>query len=340
MADSISLFSGYSQDENRTTNYALLILNLLYEQSPAYLEEALDSITGGQMGAVGVSFSQQERQENGIPDGVIRQSPFTLYIETKNFDWFHDEQLERHLDDLNAEQTGQKILLALSPFKQGYEGRFDHIETLCEEKYGGEIAFAALNFEEFLESVRVNDPPKNLVKYVDEFEMYLDKNGLLPDWKYMVDVCNCVRTIDMQDEHHVYICPASGGAYSHRRSRFFGAYKKKKARRLAEIAGIVDVEQDGSTEILWNNFPGRYHDNTQLVDEARKRLDAARPNIDWKARVFVLEDIQTSEFKKDSSGGMQGSKQYFNLKDIDRTDIDSIDELNAVLREHPWSNFS
>lgn len=342
MDNSISLFSGYSQDENRTTNYCLLILNLLYEESPLVLEEAMDGITGGQMGAVGVSFSQQERQKNGIPDGVIRQPPFTVYIETKNFDWFHDDQLERHLDDLNAEQPGQKILLALAPFKEGYENRFDHIEALCDDKYGGEITFAALNFEEFLESVRVSELPKSLVRYIDEFEMYLDKSGLLPDWKYMIDVCNCVRTIDMQDEHHVYICPASGGAYSHRRCRYFGAYKLKKARRLAEIAGVVDIEpeEDGSAEILWNNFPERYYDDSSLIEEARRRRNAARPNIDWSARVFVLEDLQESNFKKDSSGGMQGSKQYFSLKDVGRVDVDSVTELNSVLDDHPWSSFS
>jgi hypothetical protein len=34
MARAVSLFSGYSQKENRVTNYTLLVLKMLYEENP------------------------------------------------------------------------------------------------------------------------------------------------------------------------------------------------------------------------------------------------------------------------------------------------------------------
>jgi len=88
----ISLFSGYNQKENRHTNYCLLLLKQLYEENPRFLAEALDGITGGEGDSViGVQFRQQEQHSSTIPDGVIKQQPFTLFVETKNFDWFYDD---------------------------------------------------------------------------------------------------------------------------------------------------------------------------------------------------------------------------------------------------------
>lgn len=337
MSSPISLFSGYSQSENRTTNYCLLLLRLLYEENPKFLEQALNTITGGQMGTLGVEFTQQERQENGIPDGVIRQSPFTIYIETKSFDWFHDDQLERHLDDLKTEASGQNILIALSSFEDGYEHRFDHVKHLCRNKYEGDIAFSALSFEEFLEAVRVEDIPKNVADHVDEFEAYLDQNDLLPNWKHMLDVCNCANTLHENQEYAVYICPAQGGAYSHKRARFFGAYKQKQAQLIAEIAGVVDVDpgEDGETTVLWNNRPDLY-DRDELAREARRRKMNARPGISWSARTFVLEDSTPSAFRKGTSGGMINSKRYFDVQELD---VSSAPELAEVLTERTWSEF-
>jgi hypothetical protein len=39
MTRPISLFSGYSQGENRTTNYCLLLLKMLYEENPKSLAD-------------------------------------------------------------------------------------------------------------------------------------------------------------------------------------------------------------------------------------------------------------------------------------------------------------
>jgi hypothetical protein len=91
----VTLFSGYGQKENRTTNYCLLILKMLYEENPNYLAEFLTTLVGEDLGNdVGVKFLQQQKKVHAVPDGLVIQRPFTIYIETKHFDWFYDSQLE------------------------------------------------------------------------------------------------------------------------------------------------------------------------------------------------------------------------------------------------------
>ncbi|RYZ17709.1 MAG: hypothetical protein EOO70_01145, partial [Myxococcaceae bacterium] len=107
MGADISLFSGYSSKENRTTNYCLLLLKLLYEENPKFLGEVLSNLIGDELAdRVGVQFQQQVRKKGSVPDGLVIQRAFMVYIETKVFDWFHDDQLEQHLAALDQEAPG------------------------------------------------------------------------------------------------------------------------------------------------------------------------------------------------------------------------------------------
>ena len=84
MSHSITLFSGYSQKENRTTNYCLLMLKMVYEENPKFLAEVLTSLVGEELGErIGVKFQQQAKKTSSVPDGLILQPAFTIYIETK-----------------------------------------------------------------------------------------------------------------------------------------------------------------------------------------------------------------------------------------------------------------
>ena len=50
MGKTISLFSGYSQKENRTTNYCLLALRMIYEENPKFLSENQEEKQRGKLG--------------------------------------------------------------------------------------------------------------------------------------------------------------------------------------------------------------------------------------------------------------------------------------------------
>lgn len=330
MGKSISLFSGYSQRENRTTNYCLLILKLLYEENPKYLGEVLSAILGEEIGdQVGVQFRQQEKQSRSVPDGLITQSAFTIFIETKNFDWFYDAQLANHLEALNDGAPGLKILLALGNFESSEEGRFAEMHDLCKTTYQGKVIFADTGFENLLEALRELSLPKNLSDTVVDFGAYLDEQGLLPNWQNRLDVVNCAGNVEEPIDGGVYLCPTTGGAYNHRRSKFFGLYKGKRVSHVAVIKAVVDLDSAIAHRVLWKNVLAS---DADLVISAREKLARWRPDR-FPTRVFLLDELVETEFLKDTKRGMQTSKQYFSVNAKSATD------LAEQLRGKCWSEW-
>jgi hypothetical protein len=333
MGSDITLFSGYSQRENRTTNYCLLVLKMLYEENPKFLGEVLSNLIDEELAdVVGVHFRQQMRKKGSVPDGLILQRPFTIYIETKNFDWFYDGQFEQHLAALHAEGGGAKALVALGNFEALSAHRFSRVEGICAEKYQGSIYFAAVSFEEFFDALPKDKVSKNLSDTLDDFEGYLDEAGLLPRWKHRLDVVNCSGRPSEITAENVYICPAKGGPYNHSRARFFGMYREKSVRRVAIIEAVIDVSEDGAAKIRWKNVDTPDAELLSLAVEKRNRL---RSGLD-PLRVFLLGKLYDTDFKKPTKGGMQTSKRYFDVERLAPTDAA---DLAEKLRGRSWASY-
>ena len=80
------------------------MLKMLYEENPKYLADFFNNLGGENFGEnIGVKFFQQEKRKSSVPDGLIIQRSFGVYIETKISDWFYNDQLERHLSALGDE---------------------------------------------------------------------------------------------------------------------------------------------------------------------------------------------------------------------------------------------
>jgi hypothetical protein len=332
MSGNITLFSGYSQKENRTTNYCLLMLKMLYEENPKFLSEVISSLTDEQVGDyVGVKFTQQERRTLSIPDGLIRQRPFTIYIETKQYDWFYDDQLERHLKELNEEE-GLKILIALCNFEYLPETRFQKIDELCKSTYQNSIIFAAVSFEDFIAAIEAIQLSKNVADAVTDFKGYLDEQGLLPTWQNYLDVVNCARLAHEIIEGGAYICPVEGGNYNHSRCKYFGMYREKCVERVALIRAVVDVISDATATLRWKNTNDT---NSELIQSAKSILQKFRPG-DYPHRVFVLDKVYETNFVKDTKGGMFASKQYF---DVSSLGVNSAEELAKALEGKTWTDY-
>lgn len=331
MGRSISLFSGYDQKENRTTNYCLLILKLLYDESPRLLAEFLSTLGGETLGnLVGVKFSQQERSGKSVPDGVIRQRSFTIFVETKNSNWFYKEQLQSHLDGLASEQSDCKVLIALSSFGSSKEqDQVEQIADLCPK----DVRVMAASFEQFYDSLPKQHLTNNLEELIAEFRAYLDQEGLLPSWRYKLDVVNCAGLPDDVLKHRVYICPAEGGAYSHQRSQFFGMYAgNKRVEQIALIRAVVDVTDETNGTLLWKNVS---EPNASLIQEAIAKVQELRS--EYPHRVFLLGELHSTVFTKDTPGGLMGSKIYFDLSAFTPTDAK---EVAARLHNQTWRDIT
>lgn len=146
-------------------------------------------------------------------------------------------------------------------------------------------------------------------------------------------VINCARSWQEVERERVYICPADQGTYNHQPSRYFGLYRTLKVSHVANIEAVVDVAADDSTKVKWIAGGGREQDYQQ---KALTYANNLRPRSDFPVRVFVLGILQETDFKKDTRGGMQGSKQYI---DVSKLGVDTAGFLAMKLRGKTWTDF-
>ena len=334
MGKEVSLFSGYGHKENRTTNYCLLILKLLYEENPKYLSEVTSRLIGEDIGSrIGVEFLQQTRKGDSVPDGIVIQKPLVVYIETKLHGEFNMDQLSRHSEALQQEKGAQKVLVALGKFiSEEQKNQFDVFEEKIKSTPENELIFAAISFEEFVEALAVDGLSKNTTDAIKDFQLYLDQQNLLPTWKYRLDVVNCAKLPDDILNGEVYMCPAQGGAYSHKRSMYFGFYRNKKVEKIAIIEAVIDVEDRATGEMRWKNVEGK---DEAFIQKAIEKVISLRD--EYPTRVFLLGDLFDTEFRKNTRGGLMGSKVYF---DVSSLHPQGGKDLALKLSGEEWSNFN
>lgn len=333
MSREVSLFSGYSIRENRVTNYCLLMLRMIYEENPKFLGLVLSGLIDPEMAnRVGVYFRQQSQRGASTPDGVILQSGIAIYIETKNWDWFYDDQLDRHLDAISKEHGETKILLALGNFEEDEEDRFKPLRERVKAKYSDSVVFEAVTFESLVKALGELPLPKNLQDAVQQFKEFLDEESLLPTWKHWIDVVSCGKIPEDVLEWNVYMCPATGGAYSHSRCKYFGMYRNKCIEKVALIEAVVDVDLQGDDHLKWKQGDESVE---ALKARARQIVTERRPG-DGPTRVLLLGQLFDTELRKQSPGGIR-NKQYFDVSRFLKRD--SAAELAEEMARTDWETF-
>ena len=333
MGRQISLFTDYHQDENRVTNYCGLILKMLHAENPTSFSEVMQSLAECDL-IVEPCFEQQRKSEGSVPDLAITQGSFSIFFETKLTNWFHDDQIERHLDGLG--QADKNILFLLCNFENDdYAQQFKDQIAIAKNN---NIVLAPVSYENLLGAIEAAPKTDQLTHLVEEFRIYLDHKGLFPQWKYMLDVVNAGKT-SHEIEQGFYACPNTPGAYSHQRAKYFGPYKDKAVSTIHEIDAIVVVGEDNGTwEIKWNNT----QDSEQIIlDRAKKHFDEWEEwriieNREVSMQIFLLGAPFETSFRKDSYGGLYGSKKYF--RGI-ANDVSTAQELAQKLDGENWKRF-
>ncbi|MES2656175.1 MAG: hypothetical protein V4620_11340 [Bacteroidota bacterium] len=335
MGREISIFADYHQKENSLTNYCGLLMKLLYEDSPRRFEELLATLVKTDSNIIiGPTFTQQTKTAKSIPDLAITQKSFSVFFETKTTNWFYEDQINRHIGGFN-QTADDKILFLLSNFDE--DNLDEHFKKEIAKAKKSEIILQPLTFEDFVGSLEQVCNSEYLKTLLEEFKIYLDRNGLLPKWKSLLDVVSCSGTLQ-EINQGVYMCPDTGGAYSHRRAKYFGAYASKKVADIFEITAIVVIEKNlGEGKIKWKNVSAK---NDTLINDAKTKLQMWQWRIDENKsvplQVFLLDKRETTKFVKATSGGMLQSKKYF--WDI-ATDCKTSKELADKLRNKKWSDY-
>lgn len=335
MGREISLFADYHQKENSLTNYCGLLMKMLYEDSPRKFEELLATLVKTDTNIiVGPTFTQQTKTVKSIPDLAITQKSFSVFFETKTTDWFYEDQINRHIAGFK-QTADDKILFLLSNFEN--DNLDEQFQEEITEAKKNKIILQPLSFEDFVGSLEQVCNTEYLKNLLDEFKIYLDRNGRLPKWKYLLDVVSCSGTLE-EIKQGVYMCPDTGGAYSHRRAKYFGAYASKKVAEVFEITAIVVVEKNLSdAKIKWKNETIK---DDILIEQAKQKLQTWQWRIDENKsvplQVFLLSNRAETNFIKKTSGGMLQSKKYF--WDI-AIDCKNSQELADKLKDKNWGNY-
>ena len=338
----VGFFPKYEQKENRVTNYTLLLLKQIYNESPNTFQELIVNLLSGDCNDinVGVNFSQQEgfscEKGKSIIDGVIRQLPFDIFIETKNSDWFYQNQLERHIENL-LKQNGKKVFIALANF-DGLSKEQKLFEDI-KQKYSNNNDLTIVNIE-FEDLKKALDDISNKIKsevlsiMLKEYEQFLNENDLLPTWKYRLDVVNCAKSQKDVKERLLYICPEAKGAYKHARAKYFGIYENKAVNFIAEIKAVCNVNYDnGKHEIDISWWDRENYSKEEILQEAHEKSVYC---WDEPLQMFLLGNFKDNvNFIKDSSGGMFGSKIYFNFN----SNIKNLNDLVDKIQNKNWSEF-
>ena len=190
MSRDISLFADYHQKENSLTNYCGLVMRLLYEESPKRFQEFLTTVIDGQVDLIiGPTFKQQTKEVSSIPDLSIIQKSVSIFFETKRTNWFYNDQLIRHIQGFD-ENAKLKVLFLLSDFDE--DDITDQIRESIEKAKKEKITIQPLSFERFIDTLEKVCNTEYLMNLVEEFKAYVDKNGYLPKWKYLLDIVNLI----------------------------------------------------------------------------------------------------------------------------------------------------
>lgn len=339
----VGFFPKYEQKENRVTNYTLLLFKQIYNENPTLFQEFIENLLADECKDinVGVEFSQQEgfncEKGKSIIDGVIRQVPFEIFIETKNTDWFYENQLERHINNL-MQQQGQKIFLALANF-DGLANEQKLFEELKHIYSNEKLIIKNLEFEELkfaLDKIAADIKSEILSTMIEEYEQFLSDSDLLPTWKYRLDVVNCAKSKEDVMCRQLYLCPEARGAYKHARAKYFGIYENKNVNCIAEIKAVCTYDYDEQTKQTQIAVSWFDRDNYKEEDILKEAKEKSQYCCGEPRQMFLLTNFKENiNFKKDSAGGMFGSKIYFNFD----SNIKNIDDLTTAIRNQNWSKF-
>lgn len=337
----VSFFPQYEQKENKVTNYTLLVLRQIYNESPNLFQSFIIDLLAdeGRNINIGVNFLQQVgyscERGNSIIDGVIQQLPFQIFIETKTTDWFYNDQLEHHIENL-LNFNGQKIFIALANF-DGLKEESKAFDAI-KEKYKDEkdLIITKVEFEQLkyaLENISDRIKSETLHNIIKEYEQFLDENNLLPTWKYRLDVVNCAVSKNDVINRKLYLCPEAKGAYKHARSKYFGIYENKNVNCIAEIKAVCMYDSKAKKNISISWFDSDNYKEEDIIKEATEK---SKYCWDDGVQMFLLSDFKENiNFNKDSRGGMFGSKIYFNFDEK----VKDINDLETLIKNKKWSNF-
>lgn len=314
---SIHYFPRYSQRENTVTNNTLLLLLRLMEASRTTFELFLTRLAGDseiEFSPQWLRIGQQHSIGSAVVDGFIAQDSFKIAVETKLAPLFSVAQLARHLNVF--EQEDHRLLLLLAPSRASETADLREFIVVARKQ---RVAVMITTFERVIEVMRsvLSSTDDEMNDLLDDFEAFCAESDyrLLPNDRFMMFTPPCGPSHLENERFRLYYCPADRPI---RRAHFLGIYTNRAVRAVGRISKIL--------ECVINIQAGQVHsiDDTRLTQEERERVLAAAklaPNHGWNIstghRFYLCDEWQSTNFLKESPGGIMGARMI-DLRKVSR----------------------
>lgn len=318
----IHYFQRYHSKENVATANTMLLLSRLYSYSSDKFFRFLKSEYFSDRFEPEIVFTLQEKSEESVPDATITQEGFKIVVETKMSDWFHSDQLLRHLKSFKEERN--KVLITIAPELMAKDKKAKFEEQLREynENHDYPVIHINTTFELLAEAVQgvIDDRDYEMQDVLDDYLNYCYNDSLIlvPDsWKWM-RVQLAGTTFDFNIRQKLYYDDIDRGFRAH---DYLGLYKEKSVRAIGRITDIITavLEEDG--EITYSVEKGGIDDNKKR-DIAIAIEDGKNYGYSLtKTRFFFVDKFYETDFRKTTPRAPMGSRVF------DLTQVMGVSEL-------------
>jgi hypothetical protein len=259
----VSYFQRFSQAENHATNNTLFVLRHFYQSSPFKIQRALTELVEKDL-SIGLSFQQQVRGEQSVPDALITQEPLHIYVETKRGGQLDADQVQRHIRTIAKNKTrGGDILIGLTKEQISEAER----KALAAKAAAEGIVFAAVTFSQVADALRRECAAheSELLAIIEDYETYLADERLMEEREKWLVIFPCGTSIAENARFGLYYEPPSRPC---KRYSFIGVYNRKVVAYVGKVEAIA-VATFKVSDVDFVQEDGK------LTDEHRERIRAA-----------------------------------------------------------------
>lgn len=333
----IHYFQRYHSKENVATANTMLLLSRLYSYSSDKFFRFLKSEYFSDRFEPEIVFTLQEKSEESVPDATITQEGFKIVVETKMSDWFHSDQLLRHLKSFKEERN--KVLITIAPELMAKDKKAKFEEQLREynENHDYPVIHINTTFELLAEAVQgvIDDRDYEMQDVLDDYLNYCYNDSLIlvPDsWKWM-RVQLAGTTFDFNIRQKLYYDDIDRGFRAH---DYLGLYKEKSVRAIGRITDIITavLEEDG--EITYSVEKGGIDDNKKR-DIAIAIEDGKNYGYSLtKTRFFFVDKFYETDFRKTTPRAPMGSRVFDLTQAMGVSELPDTSVIAEKLKSITW----
>lgn len=281
----------------------------------------------------------QEKSVDSIPDATITQESFKIVVETKMSDWFHEDQLLRHLNSFTDEKYKVMPTLAPETMEVGKMKAFEEKLNEYNEKQKHPVIHINTTFEAMANAISdvLDGRDYDMQDVLADYLNYCYSDGLIPvsdAWKYM-RMQLAGTTYDFNISSNVYYDNAERGFRGH---DTLGLYKNKSVRAIGKvIARITAVETENG--VKYNAEFGELTDERKSII-AEAMADGDLHGYDLRTtehRYFFVEKFYETDYKKVTPRAPMCTKIFDLTQVLDTEDTPDIEELAQRLMSESWT---